>query len=320
MKSIKSPSWSKRLFGLNPVRVPPHVFSVNEKSLDYLCLSPDAELSCEESWRVELSEDCFQGGPLGGRPKDREALHRGLDALLGRMIHRPTEASLVIPDNWLRLTFVEVEDWPRRRADQLQVLRFKLGRIVPFRVEELRIGFQRVAPLTEGNEHRFLVGFGIEAAFEQLEEIFEDRQIRIGNLANASLSLLRVLQDSLAPAPLGAFVSVDDDRYSVTVTQHGSPVVYRGKAHGANASLSPVARELRLTKSFLQERVNPGIVSELILVAPEEREPSWRSILEEVFEVPVGSLSRDWPSIPGLSNLSTKAAAPLLGAALREIA
>lgn len=320
MKSIKLPSWSKRLFGLNPVRVPPHVFSVNEASLDYLCLSADAELSCEESWRVELSEDCFQAGPLGGRPKDLEGLNRSLDALLGRLIRRPTEASLVVPDNWLRLTFVEVEDWPRRPADRLEVLRFKLGRIVPFRVEELRIGFQRVAPLTDGNEHRFLVGFGIESAFEQLEEIFEDRQIRIGNLANASLSLLRVLQDSLAPAPLGAFVSVDHDRYAVTVTQHGAPVVYRGKAHGATDSLAPVARELRLTKSFLQERVSPGIVSELILVAPEDREPSWRPILEEVFEVPVGSLSRDWPSIPGLSNLTTKAAAPLLGAALREIA
>ena len=106
----------------------------------------------------------------------------------------------------------------------------------------------------------------------------------------------------------------------MVVTQHGSPIVYRGKAHGSNESLSPVVRELRLTKSFLQERVEPGLLSELVLVAPDDREPAWRSILEEVFEIPVGALAREWPSIPGLTNLSTQTAAPLLGAALREVA
>lgn len=320
MKSTKLLSWSSRLLGLDPVRVPPYVFSVAEDALGYLRLSESGEIACEESWKVELSDDCFQGGPLGGRLKDAEAFTRGLDALLDRMIRRPSEASLVVPDDWLRMTFVEAEDWPRRRADQLEVLRFKLSRIVPFRVQELRIASERAASIGEGSSHRFLVGFGIESAFRQLEEIFADRQIRIGHLSNASLSLNRVLHDTLRPAPLGGFVSVEDDRYAFMVTRHGSPVVYRGKAHGAEASLAPVARELRLTRSFLQERVEPGILSELVLVAPEDRDQSWCSLLEEVFEIPVGSLSRDWPTIPGLSNFTTQAAAPLLGAALREVA
>ncbi len=320
MKSTKLPLWTRRILGLDPVRVPPYVFSVGEGALSYLSLAEDGDLYCQESRTVTLGEDCFQAGPLGGRLRDVEGFTRSLDGLLEAMSRRPSEASLVVPDNWMRLVFVEADEWPRRRADQLEVVRFKLGRVVPFRVAELRIGAQRVPAITAGSEFRFLVGFGVESAFEHLEEIFWDRGIRIGDLSNASLSLLQALQKGLAPAPLGAVISVEEDRYSVMATRHGAPIMYRSKAHPSSESLAPVERELRLTKSFLQERVEPGIVSDLVLVAPEAREAPWRSLLEETFEIPVASLSRDWPAIPGLSNLTTHAAAPLLGAALREVA
>lgn len=84
--------------------------------------------------------------------------------------------------------------------------------------------------------------------------------------------------------------------------------------------MAPVERELRLTRSFLQERVEPGIVSDLVLVASEAHEAQWQSALEEAFQVPVSSLAREWPTIPGLTDLTTHSAAPLLGAALREVA
>lgn len=320
MKSIKLPLWSKRLFGLNPVRVPPFVFSVDDGALNYFSLAEGEALACQEAASVELSDECFHAGPLGGRLKDVESFTRGLDALLGKLIQRPSRASLVVPDDWLRLTFAEVDEWPRKRAEQLDILRFKLSKIVPFRVEELRVGAQRVPALTAGSEYRFLVGFGIDSAFAQLEQVFLERGIRIGDISNTSLSLLEGLKPSLEPAPLGALVSVARDRYALVVTRHGDPVVYRSKAHGLDEALTPVARELRLTLSFLRERVEPGILTHLILVASEAREAAWQAELEEVFGIPATVLTREWRAIPGLSNLTAQAAAPLLGAALREVA
>jgi len=320
VKSTKLPLWSRRLLGLDPVRVPPHVFSVSEGVLRYLSLAEGGEFYCEESATVELSEDLFQAGPLGGRLRDVESFTREVDVLLGKLNRRPMEASLVVPDNWMRLTFVEVDEWPRRAADQMEVLRFKLSRIVPFRVAELRIAAQRVPAIAGGSENRFMVAFGVESALAQLEEVFEARGVHIGDLSNSSLSLLQALQERLGSAPLAAAVSLDEDRYSLVVTRHGEPVMYRSKAHRASESLDPVERELRLTKTFLRERLEPGIVSELVLSAPEDREAPWQALAESVFEVPVASLSRDWPSIPGLSDITTHTAAPLLGAALREVA
>lgn len=320
MKSTKLPSWTKKLLGLDPARVPPHAFALDERRLSYLSLDESGDLYCRECLAEELPEDCFQAGPLGGRFGDQESFAKSLDALLANLVRRPTEASLVVPDSWMRLTFIEAEAWPRRREEQLEVLRFKLGRIVPFRVEELRIGAERVAALDGGQEHRFLVGFGIDSAFRHIEKTFEDCGIRIGNLSNASLSILEALKAGLEPAPLGAVVTVNDKSYSLMVTRHGEPIVYRGKTRASHESMAPVGREFRLTRSFLQERLPPGIVSDIVLVAPEAHEAQWRALLEEVFEHPASSLAREWPALPGLVNLTTHDAAPLLGAALREVA
>lgn len=312
--------WIRRLLGLQPVRVPPHAFALDDGGVSYLGLDPNEELYCRDCLREELPEDSFQEGPLGGRLRDDESLVGALDALLGKLVHRPEEASLVVPDDWLRLTFVEVEDWPRASEEQFEVLRFKLGRIVPFRVQELRLAFERVPNASGEGGHRFLVGFGIDSAFSQIERVFESRGVRIGSLSNSTLSTFTSLETSLASAPLGALVRVDRDRYSLLVTLSGEPVVYRGKAHSSVVGLGPAGRELRLTRSFLQERFPPGVLSEIVLAAPPELEGDWSSLVEEVFEQPVSSLSQEWPDLPGLVNLSTHAVAPLLGAALAEVA
>ncbi|MFQ5526022.1 MAG: hypothetical protein ACE5GX_07135 [Thermoanaerobaculia bacterium] len=305
---------------MDPVRVPPHVFALDETSLTYLSLDEGGELYCRDCLVESLAEDCFQAGPLGGRLRDQENLSGAVEALLGNLIRRPAEASLVVPDSWMRLTFVDSEEWPRRREEQLEVLRFKLGRIVPFRVEELRIAAEPVPAVEGGGSHRFLVAFAIDSALVQVEEAFEDHGVRIGNVSNQSLSLFSALAPGLASPPLGVVVRVDDERYSLIVTRQGEPAVYRSKTHAIGSSMAPVGRELRLTRSFLQERVPPGIVSEIILAAPDAREGEWSTLLEEVFERPVASLDREWPSIPGLVHLTTHDAAPLLGAALREVA
>ncbi len=320
MKSTKLPSLIKKLLGLDPVRIAPHAFSLDEGSLSYLSLGDEGELYCRECVRKVLPEDCFQAGPLGGRLKDEESFTKTLEALLADLTQQPQEASLVVPDDWMRMTFVEAEEWPRRREEQREVLRFKLSRVVPFRVQELRIATKRVPTLAGGKAHRFLVGFGIDSALGQVERAFESRGIRIGWLSNGSLSMLQALRAGLASAPLGAVLKVDDGHYSLIVTQRGEPIVYRTKSIASDASLTSVSRELRLTRSFLQERVSPGIVSDIILAAPEALESQWGGLLEEVFERPASSLSREWPAIPGLVRLTTHEAAPMLGAALREVA
>lgn len=320
MRSTKLPSWIRGALALASERVPPHVFSLEERRLSYLSTSDEGEICCREVLTEELPDRCFQPGPLGGVPRDGEVVTRSLGELLGRMTLRPETASLVLPDHWLRLGFVEVDSWPRKRSEQLEMLRFKLKRLVPFRVEELRVGFQEVPALPSESTRRFLVGFGIEAALSQFEDVFLDRGIQLGWISNQTLSLLEVLRSLLEKEPAAAFVFVSPERYSLLVASHAEPVMYRGKSYVADDSLVAVDRELRLTRSFLIDKTSQGQLSEVILVAPADRERAWKPMIEDVFECPVSSLAEEWPSVPGLVKLTTDEAAPLLGAALREVA
>ena len=95
---------------MDSVRVPPQVFALDERQISYLGLDEGGELYCRECAREPVSDDCFQPGPLGGRIRDAETFSGSLDALLAQVGKRPTEASLVVPDNWLRLTFIETEE------------------------------------------------------------------------------------------------------------------------------------------------------------------------------------------------------------------
>ena len=54
------------------------------------------------------------------------------------------DASLVMPDAWLRVTFTESGDLPSAADARDEVLRWKLRRLVPFRVDELRVGATEV--------------------------------------------------------------------------------------------------------------------------------------------------------------------------------
>ncbi len=314
--------WTKTLFGLDPVRVPPHVVGLDESRLVFVSLDADGEEapSCRELAVEQLPESCFQAGPFGGTVRDLEGLGRALDALLARLTSPLAEASLVVPDDWVRLAIVETDAWPRGRDERDEIVRFKLKRSVPFRVSELRVAFETLPAVGGGDGTRLLVGFGVEAALAQLEDLFAGRGIRIGWISNRTLSLLEALRGSLARAESVVAVAVTGERYSVVGARFGQPVVVRGKSSSGDVHLAGARRELSLTRNFLVEKAGQKKPSEVLLVAPPGVEPSWRMVLEEVFECPVAQVSDAWRHLRGFDPLGIDEAAPLLGAGLREVA
>src|SRR5262245_5951723 len=128
-----------RLLGTLAVPVPPHVFEVDATVLRYAAFAQSrGRLELERFAAADLPAEPFQPGPLGGPLRGRESFDRALDEILGGGEKKPIEASLVLPDRWLRLLFTELEPELGLRPDD-EVLRFKLKRLVPFRVDELRL-------------------------------------------------------------------------------------------------------------------------------------------------------------------------------------
>ena len=322
MRSIKLPSWSKRLLGLDPVPVPGHVFAVDRERIRYAFFAREnGDLSFREYHSEELGSGTFHDGPLGGAVRDIDRFAKALGSLIQRIPQTPEEASLVLPDQWLRVAFTDIEEFPRGTARE-DVLRFKLRRMVPFRVEDLRVRAVEVPSLHgSGSRSRFLLGFGIEALLAQLEATLDQHGVRSGQLSNEGLSLLPIMKSTLGGG-MSAVVHVTPVSYTLIVTQAAQPVLHRFKElpgdQQTRARLVP--RELLLTWNYLREELKGRRLGELILVAPDEEQASWTTWVEDAFEHPVRSMGDEWPELPGtVQGVPSWRVASLLGAAARGI-
>ncbi len=347
MRSIKLPSWSRRLLGFAPLPSPPHVFALDETRLRYGQLLADRQgLRLRAFRQLQLPPGSFQNGLLGGPLRDPGAFRELVGAILEDLPGGVREASLVIPDAWLRVTYAESGDLPRGGAALDEVLRWKLRRLVPFRVDELRIGAAEVSPLPGQEEpRRLLMGFAIEQLLAQIEDAFTAHGVRLGQISNVSLSLLDALGagDSRAPAASRPAMSqrgrssflaltlVEDDGYTLILARKGEPVLHRYKAMtaggGGAADAAPggsVVRDLRLTRNFLDEHFPGSALETVLLLAPPALEPLWLDRLQQGLGRRAAAV--DSAVLPALRSEAPQALppwrelAPMIGAARRMIA
>jgi len=339
--------WSRRLLGFAPLPSPPHVFALDAARLRYGHLAVDRQgLRLRAFRQLALPPDSFHNGLLGGPLRDPGAFRELVGGILDGVPGGVGEASLVIPDAWLRVTYAESGDLPRGGAALDEVLRWKLRRLVPFRVDELRIGAAEVSPLPGQEEpRRLLMGFAIEHLLAQVEDAFTAHGVRLGHVSNVSLSLLDALGagDTRGPAPARPAVSqrgrssflaltlVEDDGYTLILARRGEPVLHRYKAMTAGsagaADTAPggsVVRDLRLTRNFLDEHFPGSALETVLLLAPLPLEPLWLDRLQQGLGRRAAVV--DGAVLPPLRSEALSALppwrelAPMIGAARRMIA
>ena len=123
MRSTKSPSWIERLLGLEPQPLPSVAFGVDDSGLRAVWREePDAPM---KTAATAFDGPVFQEGPLGGPVHDESSLQTALDRLLETMPNSRS-ASLVVPDAWLRLVFVDSLELPRSGQARDEMLRWRL--------------------------------------------------------------------------------------------------------------------------------------------------------------------------------------------------
>jgi hypothetical protein len=311
------------LLGTVAVPVPPHVFEVEASALRYAGFTRrGAHLELDRVVEAELPAETFQPGPLGGPLRGREAFDHALDSVLGRAQQAPTQASLVLPDRWLRLLFTELEPELGFRPGE-DVLRFKLKRLVPFRVDELRLS-AGVVPSFPGQEGwRLLYAFGVEQLMRDLETAFQSHGVRVGQIASRTLYLVSLLREVEARALL--VVNLESDGYSLCYVAGGVPYVFRYRAAsvdpGDPAGAGQVMQELRILLGFIAEHLpQQGIEEALVCGAPEAAAP-WVDLLRDRFELPCRLLGQsDLPATVSLDGVAWHRVAPLIAAATREVA
>jgi hypothetical protein len=322
--------------------VPPHVFAVGRRELRYAGFARSARagfasaarpaetpLQLVELQAVPLPEAAFAGGALGGPIADPAAVETALEALLARLAGPVERASLVLPDAWARATILELGDLPEAEPQRSEILRFKLKRLVPFRVEELRVAAVPLTPLPRQEEPiRVLAAFAAESLCGGLERIFAARGIGIGQIAGSTQALLAALDRRDEPGgslPVRAVTLVQPEGFVLAFAREGEPLVWRQKSFTDGLSDADrerlLAAELRLTRTFLAERIGEEVPLGVLLAAPREVEPFWSQVIEEGFgRAPVRLSALHLPVVGDGWEGSAPDLAPMIGAACREVA
>ena len=306
--------------------LPPVVFAVDESRLRYGRFEPNGagfELASYHS--VDLDPDLFATGPVGGPIHDPERFRAVLTELLDEIGETVTEGSLILPDPWLRIALVESDELPRKSEAREDVLKWKLQRIVPFRVEELRVRGTASRPRTrQESASRVLLGFGLESLLRQLEGVFDDRGIHLGYISSESLTLLSGVRDALRDVEMGAVAFVSSRGYSLTFVLRGEPILHRFKLLPQLARDEPPAqlidRDLNLTGMYLRDQFPNAEIGRLLLVGPKEIEDRWLQWLSNGFGVPTHAVRvENLPLSMGGYDLPLYEVATLLGAARQEV-
>lgn len=273
--------------------VPPHVFACSGTGLSFAAFERDGEgLALVEHRAEELPPDTFQHGLLGGPPREPHAFREIVSGFVGRLETSVRGASLVLPDAWLRTAFTEVSNLPSDSKGRNEVLRWKLKRLVPYRVDELRVRGTAVSSLSGSPEpHRLLLGFGIEGLFGQLERSFAQTGVEIGRISNEGLSALGALAPELradGAGGLAALALASDRGYTLVIFRGDEPVLHRFKTFSdalpESARGSTVTRDLRLTRTYLEENLPGEPLERVVLAAPERSEAAWRRWIEDGLE------------------------------------
>ncbi len=324
MRSTKLPLWTERILGLDPVPPPPHVFYLDERELRYGCFHHgDQGFVYEASESLEVPQGVLAEGPLGApmrKPQEFADLVRDLVQGLAGPIKA---ASLVLPDSWLRLTFTEIAELPRKHQAREEMLRWQLKRLVPFRVEDLRISAAQVTPFPAQEQPvRLLIGFAIELLLSQIESAFEAAGIELGRIVNTTLALAASLEHAIDARDLAGLVAVYPEAYTLSFFRRGEPLLYRYKASSdVFASGAAVHRDLRLTDSFLRQHFPETPISRAFLAAPPEQEDQWLEwIGDEVAARPEPLAFEHFQLSRTQVGPSWMETAPLLGAASLEVA
>lgn len=323
MKSTALPSWIERLAGLAPRPLPPEVFWLTATELRFARFERGRKgqgLILAELQSVGIPSRAFAEGPLGGRLSMPEAVTQALASLLERVARPVREGSLVLPDTWVRQLLLEFESLPPREPGRSDAIRFRLKKIVPYRLEDLRIGKRRLPRLPGSRGEPWLIGLASEPLLSELERIFRDSGVRLGQILGAGAAAAVAL---LAPAGEreAGVLWVEPEGMSFVLAREGVPVLWRQKLFSPELASQDLGelllQELRLTRTHLAERFGSANLAWVGLLAPAEVVPFWQAVLESGLGAPVRHVQFVDLGLEGnLYGISAVGMTPLVGAAL----
>jgi type IV pilus assembly protein PilM len=204
-----------------------------------------------------------------------------LNKVLSKIGAQGSEFALIIPDEVVRVFLLQFESLPRKAAEAVPLLRFRLRKSVPFDTEDSSVSYsiQPAGPPSapEGSIH-VLAAIARQKIIRQYEELLEARQKRVAVVVSSTLASLPLVDDS-RPCLLARLCG---NTLTTVIVHAGSLAVYRCTSmHGTADTISAqsVLDEVYPAIAYFQDTWGTG-VAEVRLAGLGLRTEEFRAPLE----------------------------------------
>ncbi len=242
---------------------PAHVFALDETGLIYGRHTRQRD-ALERVARQVMPPSWYQLGPVGVLQVERQPVADALAALLPQLDPRPSRASLVVPNGWVRHLVLELEALPRQREEAEDVLRWRLKKLLPCRPEDVRLDY-----LPLGRAGRVFVELALDRPLAALEGAFASAGVAVGCIEPVVMALTALVPAEAQPALL---VAVEDRAFALVLLAGGRVLLARHKVLPADTERAgkQLAQELARTLTHAREQEELAGVLSLWLAPPEQ--------------------------------------------------
>ncbi|MGO9641676.1 MAG: hypothetical protein ACLP1Y_10270 [Candidatus Acidiferrales bacterium] len=125
---------------------------------------------------------------------DPAAVRSAVGKVFARLHAKPQEIALLVPDSVIRVFVLHFDSFPRKVADAIPMLRWRLKKSVPFEAEETLVSYMRQQPREDGVD--VVTGLARLRIVREYEMLIESVGMAPGIVVSSTLAALPLLDDS----------------------------------------------------------------------------------------------------------------------------
>lgn len=273
LKSLKLPSWlgggGLTAGGASRVHYPPVAMALGADSFALVRLAKDRKtktIKLASQQVVDVPADLIGTEVFQLTMRDPARMTDLVSGAIGRSGGRAERISLVLPDYLARVALLHFEDIPGSRKEMIGMVRWKMKKAVPFKVEEAAVDYEILPGPGPGGGHAVLAVLMPLAIVEEHESFFTRQGIRAGLIDLSTFCIARLYRpvvDTEVP-PGGDFMLINAGScfLAAMIFRGGVPIFYRCKTFGFGqqddpaGSLKILHREIQASLLYYQERLD----------------------------------------------------------------
>lgn len=198
--------------------------------------------------------------------------------------------SLLLPDSWFRMNFVDLPSLPDRAHEAVHIVRWSLRRTLPIPPESLRVTWEVLS--RSGAGAKLLVLSALEETLSAIERMFNTAGIEVILIEPVGLNIWNaVAVREPATTRDRLFFHIRDHDFTTAVFRGAEPLFLRSRNLSGERTLE---QEIRLSASYLRDTIQ-AVSVERTYVAGNSVSPEMHRDLETEFGAPVSPvLLRDF--------------------------